>query len=61
MLNIARTNVPDANFFTVDEFFNENLDCSGATKICCKGAPIACDARGIATTTLVVRVVLKLD
>ena len=33
MLNIARTNVPDAQFFTVDEFINENLDCSGATLI----------------------------
>lgn len=31
------------------------------TKICCKGAPIACDTMGIATTTLVVRVVLNLD
>ena len=34
---------------------------SNPTKICCKGATIACDARGIETTTLVVRVVLKLD
>ena len=32
-----------------------------STEFCCKGAPIACDAREIATTTLVVRVVLKSD
>lgn len=33
MLNIARTNVPDATFVTVQEFFDANLDCSGATLI----------------------------
>jgi SAM-dependent methyltransferase len=33
MLNVARTNVPDAKFVTAQEFLNAPVDCTGATLI----------------------------
>lgn len=48
------------------EYCGSIIDYSKDKNVCpqrlgCKGAPLACDVRGIATTTLVVCVVLNFD